>query len=230
MKTALLKALIVVTSHAELGKTGKPTGYYLPEVAHPYAAMQEGGLQIDIASPKGGKAPLDPKSLDLKDPIIKRLWDNSEFRNKLENTLPLNNVKAEDYQAIFFAGGHGVMWDFRDDKDMQRLSKDIYEQGGIVSAVCHGPAALIDVKLSNGRYLVDGKRVAAFTDAEEDAVGLTKEVPFLVETELKKHEALHEAAANFQKKIVVDGRLVTGQNPASAQGVGEEVAKILFRK
>jgi putative intracellular protease/amidase len=227
MSAVGIKVLIVVTSHATLGTTGNPTGYYLPEVTHPYAALVEQGIMVDIASPQGGKAPLDAKSLDLKDPVNRYFWETPATRAKLENTIPLAEIKAESYQAILFAGGHGTMWDFVQDQQIQKLTKEIYENGGFVAAVCHGPAALVDVKLSNGKYLVDGKNVAAFSNAEEEAAGLTKVMPFLLETELVKRGALYTKADLWAKHVVTDGRLVTGQNPASASAVGQELANLL---
>jgi putative intracellular protease/amidase len=227
MSAVGIKVLIIVTSHATLGTTGKPTGYYLPEVAHPYAALTERGITVDIASPQGGKAPLDPKSLDLRDKVTKDFWETTANRAKLENTIPLSVVKANDYQAILFAGGHGTMWDFAQDRQIQELTKNIYENGGFVAAVCHGPAALVEVKLSNGAYLVNGKKVAAFSNAEEDAAGLTEIMPFLLETELVKRGAVYSKANLWAKHVVIDGRLITGQNPASATEVGQELASAL---
>ncbi len=230
MKVAILKALIVVTSHGKMGDTGKQTGYYLPEVAHPYAALIEKGIQVDVASPQGGKAPVDPKSIDLKDPINKAMWETKATRAKLDNTLKLSELDPAQYGAIIFAGGHGTMWDFADDKDIQRLSRQIYEKnGGVVAAVCHGPAALVNVTLSNGQPLVKGKNVAAFSNDEEAAAGLTKVMPFLLETALIEKGANYSKAALWAKHVMVDGHLVTGQNPASAKGVGEEVGKLLTR-
>lgn len=219
------RVLIVVTSHGKLGDTGKETGYYLPEVAHPYSVLDEKGFDIDIASPQGGKAPMDPKSRDLKDPINKAFLDNKKSASKLENTLKLGDIKSSDYGTIMFAGGHGTMWDFPNDKDVLRLSSEIYGNGGIVAAVCHGPAALVNIKLSNGKYLVDGKKVATFTNEEESEVKLDKVVPFLLESELRKRGATIEKAPNWQPKVVTSERLITGQNPKSASGVGEAIAK-----
>ena len=217
-KDKKMKTLIVVTSHSILGTTGKPTGYYLPEVSHPFFKLMDQGIEVDIASPKGGKAPLDESSRDLTDPVNKRLLE--EYGAKLENTLKLSQVKSEDYKAIIFAGGHGTMWDFAQTPEVATIAEGIYANGGIVSAVCHGPAALLNLKDKNGEPLVKGKKVAAFTNEEEEAAGLTKIMPFLLETELVKRGL-------WQKKVIVSGRLVTGQNPASAEGVGEEVAKLI---
>ena len=225
--TASLKVLIVVTSHATLGSTGKATGYYLSEVTHPYAALVEQGLAVDIASPKGGDAPLDPGSLKLDDPINKTFWENPASRAKLVQTMKLSDVDVTAYRAILFAGGHGTMWDFRGDAAIAEKTRRIYEQGGVVAAVCHGPAALVDVKLTNGRYLVDGKNVAAFSNAEEKAAGLEGIVPFLLESALTRHGGHYSKAGLWLSHVVVDDRLVTGQNPASATGVGAATAKLV---
>lgn len=221
------KALIVVTSHSVLGTLGRPTGFYLPEVTHPYYALKDAGFTVDIASPQGGAAPMDPKSRDLNDPENKRFLETPEDAVKLDRTLKLGDIDVRQYGAILFAGGHGTMWDFADSKDVQRTAAAIYEAGGIVAAVCHGPAALVNVRLSNGAYLVAGKRVSTFTDDEERAVKLENVVPFLLESTLRERGAIIEKAGLWQPKVSVDGRLVTGQNPASAQGVGQEVAKLL---
>jgi len=221
------KALIVVTSHSQLGSTGKKTGYYFPEVAHPYFELSKAGIQVDIASPQGGLAPMDPSSLDLTQPINRVLHRDRNFMQKLNSTQKLSNVESARYSAILFAGGHGTMWDFKDSSDIQTLTASIYENGGVVAGVCHGPAALVDVKLSNGNYLVEGKRVTAFTNEEEESIHLTQVMPFLLEDALISHGARFQQADLWQEKVVVDERLVTGQNPASASGVGKAVAQLL---
>ena len=221
------RALIVVTSHAQLGDTGKPTGYYLPEVAHPYAALVARGIEVDIASIAGGTAPLDPSSLQLTDTVNKQFWETPATRAKLEQTQPLSQIEPGRYQAVLFAGGHGTMWDFPKNPDVQRIAASIYEAGGVVAAVCHGPAALVDVKLPSGQYLVAGRQVAAFSDAEEDAAGLTQVMPFLLQSTLEKRGARYSKAALWKAHVQVDDRLVTGQNPASAAGVGAAVATLL---
>jgi putative intracellular protease/amidase len=222
-----MKALIVVTSHDRLGDTGKKTGYYLPEVSHPFFELKDAGFQVDIGSPTGGKAPMDERSRDLSDEKNREFLETPAYASLLENTIPLSRVQAADYDAIIFAGGHGTMWDFPNSADVQRLSTGIYEQGGVVAAVCHGPAALVNVRLSNGEYLISGKRVTGFTNAEEDAAELTQVMPFLLETQMIERGARFEKADLWQPKVVTDGRLVTGQNPASAAGVGAEVARVL---
>jgi putative intracellular protease/amidase len=213
------KILFVVTSHDKKGNTGKPTGYYLSEVAHPWEVLHEAGFEIDFVSPKGGKAPVD--GFNLEDPINKKFWNDTKYRTKIENTLKPSEVKPGEYVAILYAGGHGTMWDFADNAELAKIAAQIYENQGVVSAVCHGPAALVNVKLSDGSYLVAGKKINAFTNEEEIAAGLEKVVPFMLETKLIERGAQFEKSGLWQKHVVADQRVVTGQNPQSAQGVGE---------
>lgn len=227
MKT---KALIVVTSHSQLGKTGKPTGYYLPEVTHPYFELEKAGFEIDVASPLGGEAPMDPSSKDLSDEANRKFLQQPFLVEKLKKTIPLGKINPKDYSAILFAGGHGTMWDFADSTDIHRITAEIFENQGVVAAVCHGPAALVNVKLSNGRFLVDGKRVTGFSNAEEEEANLTKVMPFLLQTALEERQAKYEKAPIWKKNVVTDGNLVTGQNPASAADVGKAIVTILQKK
>ena len=215
------KILFVVTSHDKKGNTGEPTGYYLGEVSHPWEVLHKAGFEIDFVSPKGGKPPVDGFNLD--DPTNKDFWENTVYRNKIDNSLKPSEVKIEDYSAIFFAGGHGAMWDFADNTELADITATIYENGGVVSAVCHGPAGLVNVKLSNGKYLVDGKKINAFTNEEETAVKLENVVPFLLESILMERGAKFEKSALWQPHVTVDQRVITGQNPQSAKGVGEAV-------
>ena len=224
-----LKVLIVVTSHSQLGNTGKLTGYYLPEVAHPYAALVEKGISVDFASPLGGAAPLDANSVKADDKVSREFFENPENRASLEHTLTLSQIDPRDYDAVLYAGGHGTMWDFRNNAAIDGLNRAIYEQGGFVAAVCHGPAAILTTILSDGRNLIAGKNVAGFSDAEESAAGLTSVVPFLLEAELRKAGAKYSKADLWQAHVVVDGRLITGQNPASAESVGKALAKALTK-
>ncbi|PKL80960.1 MAG: type 1 glutamine amidotransferase domain-containing protein [Ignavibacteriae bacterium HGW-Ignavibacteriae-4] len=212
------KILFVVTSHNEKGNTGKKTGYYLGEVSHPWEVLHSAGYEIDFVSPKGGKAPVD--AFDMDDSINKKFWDNDLYRNKIENTKKPNEVNPDDYIAIHFAGGHGAMWDFADNKEIAKIATKIYENNGIVSAVCHGPAGLVNIKLSNGSYLVDGKKINSFTNEEEVKVKLENVVPFMLEDKLKERGAIFEKTTPFNEYVVVDQRLVTGQNPQSAGKVG----------
>ncbi|MFV0565830.1 MAG: type 1 glutamine amidotransferase domain-containing protein [Flavobacteriaceae bacterium] len=213
------KILFVVTSHDQKGSTGAKTGYYLSEVSHPWEVLHSTGYEIDFVSPKGGKAPVD--GFNMNDPINKKFWDNETYRNKVENTLKPSEVNPKSYVAILYAGGHGTMWDFADNVEIAEIAREIYENNGVVSAVCHGPAGLVNIKLSNGNYLVDGKKVNAFTNEEEIAVKLENVVPFMLETKLIERGAKFEKSGLWQKHITVDQRLVTGQNPQSAEGVGQ---------
>jgi putative intracellular protease/amidase len=210
------KVLIVLTSHDTLGDTGKETGYYLPEVSHP---------EDVFTRPKGGKAPMT--GIDLEDPLNKAFLDDASKMSQVENTLNPSQVEASGYDAIFYAGGHGTMWDFADNEPLAQIASTLYEQGKVVGAVCHGPAGLVNLKLSNGEYLVAGKTVSTFTNEEEKAVELTEVVPFALESKLIERGAKVTKAPNFQPHVVVSERLVTGQNPASAAGVAEKMVELL---
>lgn len=219
------KILFVLTSHDRKGNTGQATGFYLPEAAHPWAVLQAAGFDIDFISTRGGQPPME--GADAADAASRRFLEDRKVMEKIGNTRTPAQVQGADYSAILFVGGHGTMWDFPGDGALAQVAASIYEAGGVVGAVCHGPAALVNLRLSNGDYLVGGKRVAAFTDDEERAVGLDAIVPFLLATTLQARGAIHVAAANWQANVIVDGRLVTGQNPASAEGVGREMASLL---
>ncbi|MFN8578471.1 MAG: type 1 glutamine amidotransferase domain-containing protein [Candidatus Sericytochromatia bacterium] len=221
------KILFVLTSHDKKGETGQKTGYYLSEVSHPYHVLKNSGLEIDFVSPKGGKPPVD--GYNLEDKINNEFVNDSKAQEKINNTKTPEEINPQDYKVIFFAGGHGTMWDFPDNSSLAKIAGEIYDNGGIVAAVCHGPAALINIKLSNGKYLVDGKNVSSFTNEEEEAAGLTNVVPFLLENKLKERGAIHKKSGKFQEHTEVSERLVTGQNPASATKVGEEIF-ILLKK
>ena len=225
MDQAKRKVLFAVTSHDKKGDTSEPTGYYLSEVAHPWDVLVNAGYEIDFVSPKGGKAPVD--GFDLTDPINRKFWEDKTYRSKIENTKSPSEIESGEYVAIHFAGGHGAMWDFPDDVTLSKIATAIYENNGIVSAVCHGPAGLVNIKLSNGTYLVQGKKVNAFTNEEEVAVKLDKVVPFLLESKLRERGAIFEKSDPFQPHAVADRRVVTGQNPQSATAVGETVLEQL---
>lgn len=216
--------LFVVTSH-EKKANGDPTGYYLSEVAHPWKVLTEAGYEIDFVSPKGGTPPVD--GLDLDDPINKEFWENELYQNKIANSKKPTDVNPSDYAAVYFAGGHGAMWDLPNDTAISKIATNIYEANGVVAAVCHGPAGLVNIKLSNGNYLIDGKKVNGFTNEEEELVGLTKVVPFLLEDKLKEHGGIYEKSKPWQVFVVADQRLITGQNPQSATKVGETILEIL---
>ena len=222
---AMQRVLFVLTSHDTLGNTGKETGFYLPEVTHPYESFEQAGIEVEFVSPKGGKAPMI--GIDLEDPLNKAFLEDSVKLAKVSNTLTPADIESSRYDAIFLAGGHGTMWDFPDDQKLAQIAAAIYEQGGVVGSVCHGPAGLLNIKLSDGSYLIAGKTVAGFTNEEEDAVGLSTIVPFSLESKLIDRGATHTKADNFQAHVVVSDRLVTGQNPASAKGVGVEMVKLM---
>jgi len=217
--------LMVLTSHAQLGETGKPTGFFLGELTHPLEVFEKAGVPVEFASIKGGEPPVD--GLDLEDEVNARYWNDAGFRAKLAATKKLSDVNPGNYAGVYFSGGHGTMWDFPDDDAVQKTARELYEAGAPVGAVCHGPAALVNVKLSDGSYLVGGKDVSAFTNEEEEKVGLTEVVPFLLATKLEERGAKHLPAPDFEKQVVVSGNLVTGQNPASAAGVAEKMVEVL---
>jgi len=219
------KILFVLTSHDKIEKTGEPTGFFFSEVSHPWEVLVNAGYEIDFVSPKGGKAPVD--GFDLSDPINRKFWDDPNYRQKVENTKSSSEVDPDDYVAIHFAGGHGAMWDLADDVALAVIAASIYQGGGVVSAVCHGPAGLVNIKLPGGKFLVDGKRVNAFTNEEEAAAQLADAVPFLLESKLIEHGAVFEKSAPWQPHVVADQRLVTGQNPQSAKAVGDAVLEQL---
>jgi len=213
-----VNVLMVFTNHAELGNSGKPTGWYLPEAAHPYKVFTDAGMTVTFASPKGGAVPVDPASVEAskEDHCCVNFMNNEELKNRLGNTVLLSDLKGADFQSVFFVGGFGTMWDFPDDADVQRVAKEVYEEGGVVSAVCHGPVALVNVKLTDGSLLVKDKEITAFTNAEEDAVHCRDVVPYTCEDKFRQVGAQFSDGGVFQPNVVFSGRLITGQNPASA--------------
>lgn len=221
------KILFVVTSHDKKGDTGESTGYYLGEVSHPWEVLHNAGYEIDFVSPKGGTPPVD--GFDLKDPVNKEFWENTEYKNKIDNSMKPSQVNPNDYSTIFYAGGHGAMWDLADNTELASIASKIYENGGIVAGVCHGPAGLVNIKLNNGKYLVAGKKINAFTNEEESEVKLTNVVPFLLEDKLKERGAKFEKSGLWQNHVVSDQRVITGQNPQSAKSVGEAILKELSK-
>jgi putative intracellular protease/amidase len=219
------RILIAMTSHDKKGDTGESTGAYVPEIAHPYAVFKREGFEVDFASVRGGRVPLD--GVDRKDPVNAALLDDPHLMARLHESAASKDVDPSRYAAILFAGGHGTMWDFPDDPGFLSVAARIYDSGGVVAAVCHGPAALVNVRLSSGAFLVAGKTVSAFTNEEERAVKLDKVVPFLLEDRLVERGARFEGAAMWQEKVAISERLVTGQNPASAAGVARAMVTVL---
>ncbi|PXW25534.1 type 1 glutamine amidotransferase domain-containing protein [Paraburkholderia caballeronis] len=224
-----MKVLIVLTSHAELGNTGKKTGFWLEEFAAPYFALRDAGATLTLASPKGGQPPLDPKSDEpsAQTDATRRFAADADARAALANTVRLADVKADDFDAVFYPGGHGPLWDLAEDPASIALIERMIEAGKPVAAVCHAPGVLRHVKVADGRPLVDGKSVTGFANSEEAAVGLTDVVPFLVEDMLKTSGGRYTKAADWQSHAVVDGLLITGQNPASSEPVAEALLKQL---
>lgn len=217
------KALIVLTNHDQLGDTGRSTGFYLSEAAHPHKIFTDAGYQVEFASPAGGNAPMD--GIDRSDPVNAAFLDDDRLVAQTKNTAALGDLTASDYEVIFFAGGHGTMWDFPNNAAVAKAAAEVYESGGVVAAVCHGPASLVDVKLSDGSYLVAGREVTGFTNEEEARVELTEVVPFLLESRLKDRGATFRAGEVFGANVVVSGRLYTGQNPASATPLAERIVE-----
>lgn len=218
------KILFVVTSHGELGDTGRKTGYFLSEVTHPYSVLHK-DWQIDFVSPQGGEPPVD--GFDLNDPINALYWNDPEWQYKIQNTMTPDEINPSEYKAIFYAGGHGAMWDFPDNNKLAQIARQIYESGGFVAAVCHGPAGLLPIKLENGHYLIESKHLDSFTNAEEKANGTENIVPFLLQMALTNQGAIFDEAPNWADHVVVDGRLITGQNPYSALSLGKKLLELL---
>lgn len=222
------KVLIVLTSIARMNTQGDSTGFWLSEMTHPYYAITDNNIQVDIVSISGGKAPVDPKSMDMTDPLNKRFLETPSLAASLEATERLADKDVSHYRGIIFAGGHGTMWDFPDGRGVKEKSLEIYEDGGIVAAICHGPAALLNIILKDGSYLIAGKKVAAFTNREEDAVELSDVVPFSLQDELCERGCSYIEAEPWTVNVQCDSRLVTGQNPQSAYKVGEVVGRLLL--
>ncbi|EPA98261.1 type 1 glutamine amidotransferase domain-containing protein [Pseudomonas sp. G5(2012)] len=218
-----MKILMVLTSHDQLGNTGKKTGFWLEEFAAPYYVFKDAGAQLTLASPKGGQPPLDPKSdePDAQTDATRRFRQDPAAQSALASTVMLGTVKAGDYDAIFYPGGHGPLWDLAEDLDSIALIEAFYNAGKPVAAVCHAPGVLRHAKDADGQPLVKGKKVTGFTNSEEEAVQLTKVVPFLVEDELKAKGGIFSKGPDWASYVLTDGLLLTGQNPASSQAAAE---------
>lgn len=212
--------LIVVTNHDRIaGNKDKPTGVWLSEAAEPYIAFQSAGFKVDIASPKGGNVPIDSNSVENGNDDEKF----TEVTKLLQQTERLGDLVYEGYDAIFFAGGHGAMYDFPGNADIQNIMAYFKDDGRIISAVCHGPAAFADAKTKDGKYLVDGIKLTGFTNVEEKAMNLTEDMPFLLQSKLEENGAGFVEGRKMEENVVSSGNFITGQNPASAQGVAEAV-------
>ena len=223
-----MKVLIVLTSHGDLGNTGKKTGFWIEEFAAPYYVLADAGAELTIASPKGGQPPVDPKSEspDAQTAATKRFYSDNEAIDKVAHTLKLSEVSQSDYDGVFYPGGHGPLWDLATDSTSITLIEDFYNHNKPIAFVCHAPAALVNVKAPNGEPLIKGKQVTGFSNTEEEVVKLTKVVPFLLEDELKKQGALYSKGDDWSSYVKKDGLLITGQNPASA----ESAAKALLEE
>ena len=226
-----MKILLVLTSHDQLGNTGHKTGFWLEEFASPYYVFKDAGAQITLASPKGGQPPIDPKSdaPDAQTAATRRFAEDAEAQQLLANSLPLAQVRAEDFDALFYPGGHGPLWDLAEDATSIALIERFIALGKPVGAVCHAPGVLRHVKAADGTPLVHGKRVTGFSNSEEAAVELTDVVPFLVEDMLKNHGGVYGRAADWHSHVEVDGLLVTGQNPASSDASAEALLTLVER-
>ena len=224
-----MKILMVLTSHDELGTTGKKTGFWLEEFAAPYYVFIDSGAEVTLASPKGGHPPLDPKSTekDFQTAATARFNADLDAQKSLATTIKLKDISPDDYDALFYPGGHGPLWDLAEDKHSMNLIEIMYALGKPVAAVCHAPAVLRHARRADGSPLVQGKLVTGFSNSEEAAVGLTDVVPFLVEDELQKNGGNYSKGADWQSYSVRDGNLITGQNPASSEAVAKEVLKQL---
>jgi len=224
-----MKILIVLTSHDTLGNTGRKTGFWLEEFAAPYYAFVDAGATVTLASPKGGQPPLDPKSddPDAQTDATRRFRQDTEAQRVLASTRRLADVQAADYDAVFYPGGHGPLWDLAEDTKSVGLIETMLAAGKPVSAVCHAPGVLRHAKTADGKPLVQGRQVTGFSNAEEAAVQLTDVVPFLVEDELNRLGGLYSSGPDWQPHVVSDGLLVTGQNPASSVGVAQALLERL---
>lgn len=223
------KVLFVLTSHDQLGDTGEKTGFWIEEFASPYYLLTDNGIKVDLASPKGGQPPIDPKSFspEFMTPSTERFNEDSETQEILSRTSKLEDVDHADYDAVFYPGGHGPLWDLAESKDSISLIENFYRNNKPVAAVCHAPAIFKHTKDENGNYLVQGKKVTGFTNSEEDTVQLTDVVPFLVEDMLKSNGGIYSKGPDWSPYSVTDGLLITGQNPASSELVAEKLLKTI---
>lgn len=223
------KVVFVLTSHEDLGNTGEKTGFWIEEFAAPYYTLKDKGVEITLASPKGGQPPIDPKSAsdDFATPATKRFDTDKETQAILANTVKLEDIQQADYDAIFYPGGHGPLWDLAEDKNSIALIESFYTNNKPVAAVCHAPAVFKNTKGADGKPLVNGKKVTGFTNSEEEAVQLTSIVPFLVEDMLKNNGGIYSKGQDWAPYALEDGLLITGQNPASSELVAEMLLKKL---
>jgi putative intracellular protease/amidase len=227
-----MKVLMVITSHDQLGDTGRKTGFWLEELAAPYYVFKESGAEITLASPKGGRPPLDPKSNEpeSRTDLTLRFEKDAAAEAQLDKTLRLDSVRQEDFDTLFYPGGHGPMWDLAEDKNSIKLIESFLAAGKTIAVVCHSTGALRHVKAPDGKLLVEGKEVTGFTNGEEQAVGLTKVVPFLVEDEMLKLGAVFSKKRDWDVHVVSDGLLITGQNPHSSGAAAKTLLAALANR
>lgn len=223
-----MKVLMVLTSHDKLGDTGEKTGFWLEEFAAPYYVLKDAGAEIILASPKGGQPPLDPKSdkPDFQTDDTRRFAKDADAQEHLANTVTLASIDPDDFDAVFYPGGHGPLWDLTDNPDSLHLIETLYAAGKPVATVCHAPTVLINAKDPDGHYLVENKNLTAFSNSEEDAVGLSQIVPFLLEDALKKRGAVYHKGEDWASFVQVDGHLITGQNPGSSAETAQALLKL----
>ena len=228
----MAKILVVLTSHDQLGDTGLPTGFWLEELAAPYYVFKDAGADLTLASPLGGQPPLDPKSddADAQTDATHRFKADSAANSKLASTAKLDSLAASDFDAVFYPGGHGPLWDLVDNPASIKLIEDFWASNKPVSAVCHAPIALVNAKDSSGEFIVKGRDVTGFTNSEEAAVGLTDVVPLLVENTMITRGAKYSKADDWQSYTRQDGNLITGQNPGSSEAVAHLVLAALERQ
>lgn len=224
-----MRILMVVTSHDTLGDTGRKTGAWLEEIAAPWAVFKDAGADIVFASPKGGPAPIDPGSEKQESAAVARFRKDAKATAALAKTRPLADVLDESFDAVFFPGGHGPLWDLAEDRDARRLIESMYAQRKPIGTVCHGAAVFRHARGPFGMPLVRGRKVTGFSNTEEAAAGLTESVPFLIEDMLKENAGHYSKVADFQPHVVSDGHVVTGQNPASSEGTAHAVLDALAR-
>ncbi len=227
-----MKILIVLTSHSDLGKTGEKTGFWIEEFATPFYVLQDNDAEITIASPLGGQPPVDPKSElpESQTLATRRFYSDIEAIEQVAHTHKLSEIKYDEYDAVFYPGGHGPLWDLANDKDSIALIENFYSNNKPIAFVCHAPAALINVKREDGSHLVAGKDVTGFSNSEEEAVQLTDIVPFMLETELKRLGASYSKGTDWLSYVKQDGVLITGQNPASSEEVALKLLASLIKK
>ncbi|MBF0714031.1 type 1 glutamine amidotransferase domain-containing protein [Gemella sp. GH3] len=222
------KALIFLTNVEKYGENNRLTGLWLGELTHFYDELIKAGYEADFVSPKGGYVPLDPHSLSMMDETDRYYYSNSDFRNRaLGQTFSPDQINAEDYSLIYYTGGHGTMWDFPNSEEIAKIASEIYQNGGLVTAVCHGVVGLLPIKDNLGEPLIAGKVITGFTNQEEELNGTTDIVPFLTQDALISKGSKVETESAFTSVVRVDGRIITGQNPQSARSLGKEVVNIL---